>query len=147
MIIETKDSKGNVNGSLIPLWHVDSGIKVDQVYLTVISPRMSKGPHLHKRRRGLFVCIAGSVDVVMRDGDQSFGARTYSTVTLTPGDAPLEIPAGTAAAIYNTGGTEALVLNMPSPPWRADEPDDYEVTDWPSEIDVMTVLIRTTCAA
>ncbi len=42
----------------------------------------------------------------------------------------VEIPAGIAAAIYNDGDEEALVLNMPSPAWSKEEPDEWPVEGW-----------------
>ncbi len=40
------------------------------------------------------------------------------------------VPAGCAAAIYNDGPEEALVLNLPSPAWSAAEPDEWPVENW-----------------
>lgn len=37
---------------------------------------------------------------------------------------------GKAAAIYNDEGKEALVLNLPSPAWSKDAPDDWVVVGW-----------------
>lgn len=122
--IETLDIHGESNGWLLPIWHVDSGVKVEQVYLTVVNPGCFKGPHLHLKRRGLLSCIRGVVTVVTRLGQE------YHEQLLCAGVDAFEIPPGVAAAIYNTGDEEAFVLNMPSPPWRKDEPDEHKVKDW-----------------
>jgi len=124
-VIKTYDATGEQNGSLIPIWHVDSGVAIDQVYLTTILPWRVKGPHLHLKRRGLFCCIRGEVIVVVRGSDGS-----YATHKMKPGDPPFLVPPGVPAALYNALYVEALVLNMPSPPWREDDKDEHEVKDW-----------------
>lgn len=125
--IETKDANGKPNGFLIPIWHVDQGLKIEQVYLTTVAPFTQKGPHLHLRRRGLFTCIRGNVMVVWRfDGK-------YRESELTVGDR-LEIQPGIPAAFYNLNSEEAYLLNMPSPPWRVDDQDEHPVMDWTYEL-------------
>lgn len=124
--IETKDADGKPNGFLIPIWHVDQGPKIDQVYLTTILPGSQKGPHLHHVRRGLFTCIKGTPLAVWRfDG-------SYREVQMREGS-QFEVQPGIPVAFYNFGPGEAYLLNMPSPPWRADEPDENPVSDWTYE--------------
>ena len=122
--IKTLGKDGKQNGVLIPLWHVDTGPRIDQVYLTTVMPWSMKGPHLHKVRRGLFCCVRGEAIAVVRLGGE------YKTFSLKPGDPALEIPPGVPVALYNPSGIEALVLNMPSPPWRVGEEDEWPVEDW-----------------
>jgi len=55
----TKDTSGNPNGYLVPVYNVHDhffphGQEPQQVYLTVIGPRQVKGPHLHFIRTGCF---------------------------------------------------------------------------------------------
>lgn len=128
--IATKDAAGNPTGWLLPIWHADNGPPIDQVYLTVVAPGAVKGPHLHMNRRGLFCCIRGSVRVVMRNP-----AGQYVVVDLgdREGFPAIEVPPGTPAAIYNIGRGDAYVLNMPSPPWRSDDQDEWPVENWEYE--------------
>jgi dTDP-4-dehydrorhamnose 3,5-epimerase-like enzyme len=125
-MIPTKDIHGNSNGWLLPLWHVDSGEKIDQVYLTVVNSGAVKGPHLHTVRCGRFICIKGNVLIVMREGD---GYREQATGDRC-GFATVRVPPGIPAAIYNLGTDEAYVINMPTPPWRDEDRDEYPVPDW-----------------
>lgn len=127
-VIKTYDASGVPNGIVIPLWHTDTGPRIDQVYLTTINRDGMKGPHLHMKRRGLFFCIRGVVLVVQRW--RHHGTDVYRTSELSPGSLPQQVMPGTPAALYNIGLEEALVLNMPSPPWRVGEEDEHEVTDW-----------------
>lgn len=127
-VIKTYGEDGKQNGTLIPLWHVDKGPKIDQVYLTTVLPGCMKGPHLHLKRRGLFFCVRGEIIVVRRW--YQHGSNEYEATTLTPGSPPAEVREGIPAAIYNFSTEEALVLNMPSPPWRENDIDEHEVKDW-----------------
>jgi mannose-6-phosphate isomerase-like protein (cupin superfamily) len=124
MKIPTKDTEGRPNGWLMPIWNaLDSPhLRPDQVYVTAIAPHARKGPHLHMRRRGYFTVLTGEITISC---PQSFG-----TVTCKPGWPPVFVAAGNSCALYNYGDTEALVLNMPSPAWSAENPDDHPVTDW-----------------
>lgn len=130
--IETKDAQGKPNGFLLPLWHVDQGRKIDQVYLTTILPGCQKGPHLHMKRSGLFTCIRGRVTVVRRAP-----CGHYHRCELKQGDS-IGVDPGIATALYNTGSEEAWLLNMPSPPWRADDTDDHPVEDWTYEMEAVS---------
>ena len=121
--LSTRDAQGNPNGWLLTCWHIDDGPQIDQVYLTVIAPGAVKGPHLHHRRRGLFTLIKGTARIVQRI------AGAYVATEMVVGSR-LEVAPGIPAALYNTGQDEAFLLNMPSPPWRASEPDEWPVEDW-----------------
>ena len=71
--IPTKDGAGEPNGWLIPVWSAANPLpdayRPDQVYVTAIAPRATKGPHLHKVRTGLFTCIAGEAYLIARPSD------------------------------------------------------------------------------
>lgn len=125
--IETKDGLGRPNGWLIPIWHVDNGPRIEQVYLTTILPGCQKGPHLHMKRSGLFTCIRGHVTVVRR----TRGGH-YHQCELSQGDS-IGVDPGIATALYNSGREEVWLLNMPSPAWRADDQDEHPVEDWTFE--------------
>ena len=123
--IDTKDAAGNFNGWLVPIWRADSGEAVSQVYLTVVLPGCTKGPHLHLKRTGRFTCIGGRAQVLMRNGHGYEGA-----ILSEANPAALIIPPGTAAEIRCLGERPAYMLNMPDPAWTADEPDEWPVEDW-----------------
>lgn len=122
--IETKDANGKYNGWLATLWHVDQGPKIEQVYITAVAPGCMKGPHRHERRRGLFYLISGSGCIVMRDWSGKYWRRDTEHLH------GFIVPPGYACALYNTGDVDAIFLNMPSPPWRENEPDDHPVEGW-----------------
>ena len=127
MRILTKDANGKENGWVLPIWNCrEVEYRPDQVYLTAIAPGCSKGPHLHKIRTGYFACVSGRVHAILRRGDQ------YETYRLGLYNAhePLRVPPGVACELRNVGAEEAILINMPSPSWSADEPDEWTVEDW-----------------
>jgi len=124
--IPTKDKSGEPNGYLIPLWSVNEApwLRPDQVYVTVVDPGKSKGPHLHMKRRGFFHCISGQVAFILRvDG-------YYVRYEASPNNGPVIVPPGTPCEIRNVGPSPAFVVNMPSPAWAKDDQDDWPVDDW-----------------
>lgn len=127
--IQTRDERGRVNGFLVPLFNVYDGRVApaqypEQVYLTVVKPGRTKGPHLHHKRWGLFACIKGDVRIVLRTEGHyvSYASGEYS------GFAVVQVPPGIPAAIQNVGSCDAYVLNMPTPAWRIDDQDEHPVS-------------------
>ena len=122
----TKDSEGQPNGYLVPLYNIHDGFfppgkEPQQVYLTVIAPRQIKGPHLHFIRTGCFTCIKGNARFVLKTAQgyevvYSGEAHEYRTVI---------VPTGVPAALQNLGEDEAFVLNMPNPAWTPDMNDEH----------------------
>jgi len=125
--IPTKDQDGKPNGYVLPIWNnTTDTYQPHQLYLTTINVGCAKGPHLHMRRAGRFVCIRGDIVVV---------TRTLHTYTeQRSGDAAgyhiIDVPPGMACLLVNVGLSEALVLNTPNPAWRPDDQDDVPVIGW-----------------
>ena len=40
------------------------------------------------------------------------------------------VPTDIAACLYNDGDGDAMVLNLPSPAWSKDQPDEWPVEGW-----------------
>ena len=122
----TKDADGSANGYLVPIYNIHDkffapGREPQQVYLTVIAPSKSKGPHLHYIRTGFFTCIKGNVKVVVKTDDgfqEYFSGESHDYQSI-------EIPTGIPALLINTGSEDALVLNMPNPAWTPDMQDEH----------------------
>ncbi|MDD5596477.1 MAG: WxcM-like domain-containing protein [Victivallaceae bacterium] len=135
IITQTFDKQKN--GFLIPIFNIhdnfiDPAHMPKQVYLTVVSPKMVKGPHLHKKRRGLFSCIRGNIKVVVQINgkyEEYFSGENYNF-------ASIEVPAGVPAALQNIGDIDAYVLNMPSPAWHIDDQDEHPVDNWNYEFNL-----------
>ncbi len=124
--IETKDSSGNINGYLIPIYNIHEGFheqnkEPQQVYLTVVNKGTIKGPHLHHIRTGFFTCIKGNVKIVTKeDGNyrEYFSGEDHNYLSVI-------INSGTPAVIQNIGNEDAFVLNMPSPAWTPTMNDEF----------------------
>ncbi len=136
--IETKDTSGNVNGWLLPIWNAleEPELRPQQVYATTITPHMRKGPHLHMKRRGYFACVKGSAVIAIRLAPDS-----YVMSKIGPGDEPVFVPATYPCALYNYGCEEAILINLTSPAWSEDEPDEHPVTGW-EDPDEWTQMIK-----
>jgi dTDP-4-dehydrorhamnose 3,5-epimerase-like enzyme len=129
--ILTKNIDGVNNGYLVPIYNehespIAPAQSPRQVYLTVVSPGMTKGPHLHMQRWGLFTCIKGNIKIIIKtpQGYENYFSgedHEYSSI---------QVPAGWAAALKNEGSKDAFILNMPSPAWTPSNPDDHPVESW-----------------
>src|SRR5690349_8962239 len=95
----------------------------EQVYVTTVYPNMSKGPHLHKTRSGLFCCIRGNVKIVLKIGEhyEVFHSGEAHNYRLVP------VPPGTPSMIISDSFKESFVINMPNPAWSKDDPDEWPV--------------------
>lgn len=126
MIIPTKDQQGNPNGYLQLLWNANEqpDMRPDQVYLTVIAPGCCKGPHLHHKRRGWFHVIKGQVSILV--GDDS-GPLEYICTRSSQG---VLVESGKPACLYNVGQGEAWIINMPSPAYDPNDPDEHVPENW-----------------
>lgn len=128
--IPTKAVDGASNGWVLPIWNERyDDWRPAQIYVTAIAPGARKGPHLHAKRCGRFMCIRGTVRVRIRELDGSYTNHYLCE------DTPriVSVDPGTPAELINAAATEALVLNMPSPAWHADDKDDWPVEGWESE--------------
>lgn len=124
----TKNRFGKPNGFLIPIFNIHDGFipsehLPQQVYLTVCEVGEVKGPHLHRKRRGFFTCIRGDVKIVAKTEDgyeEYFSGEHHEFATI-------EVPPGIPSALQNIGDEAAYILNTPSPAWRVDDQDEYEI--------------------
>lgn len=122
----TRDNNNKPNGFLVPIYNIHDGfflpgLEPQQVYLTVIAPRETKGPHLHFIRTGCFTCIKGNTRIVLKTPD---GYQTYFSGEEHEFRSVM-IPAGVAAALQNLGDEDAYVLNMPNPAWTPAMNDEH----------------------
>ena len=100
--------------------------------MTVVDPGCQKGPHLHQVRRGRFTCIKGNVEIITRRCEDTTGNCLYAREWTGEdhGYVTVHVPSGVAAEIINHGDEPAYVLNMPTPAWRPDSRDEWEVMSW-----------------
>ncbi len=127
--VTTYAPDGTPNGYLVPIYNVHDRMpsgesaraEPQQVYCTAIAPFAIKGPHLHHIRTGRFTCLQGNLRLVAKTAtgyDEYFSGQDHDYLTV-------EVPPGVAVALQNLGGSDALVLNMPSPAWTPDMNDEH----------------------
>lgn len=126
---KTNDDAGIENGDITLIFNEVAPIGVlrghipQQAYLTTVLPRSKKGPHLHKKRQGLFICVAGEVTVVVREAQTSGLVKFVLDQSDSFG---LLVPPGTAALLVNFSTEEvAGILNLPCPARDPSDPDDH----------------------
>jgi hypothetical protein len=120
--IMTKGNDGRPNGYVLPL--------TEAMYMTVVLPGTAKGPHLHMRRAGSFLCVHGNAELVIRDPD---GEYAHVFIGELFGAGPVDVPPGYACQIRCVGDGLAKLLNVPTPAWSADDPDENPVGKWSPE--------------
>lgn len=103
--------------------------KFGQVYLTVAYPGVVKGWHYHKVQTDHFVCIKGMLKVVLyddRDGSPTKGeVSEFFMGERNP--ILLVIPNGVLHGMKGIGTEAAYLINVPTEPYRYDDPDEFRV--------------------
>lgn len=103
----TYDLEGKENGFLIELLKENDKTVV---YLSAASVGGFKGYHLHKIRAARYVCLKGTMKIILYVN----GVREEHV--LTPGK-KLTIPKNTPTGLQNIGTEEAWLINFPDPPY------------------------------
>ncbi|HEY3022486.1 MAG TPA: dTDP-4-dehydrorhamnose 3,5-epimerase family protein [Actinomycetota bacterium] len=113
----------------------DQGFRAfGQVYLTTTYPGVVKAWHLHKVQEDNFSCVRGMVKLVLYDGRD--GSSTKGNVKeYFIGDwnqLLVRVPAGVHHGWKCISVDEALVVNVPTMPYKYEAPDEYR-EPWDSE--------------
>lgn len=110
-VVKTRDLKGGINGSIIELYK--DGEKTI-AYITTIMPGTFKGFHLHRVRKGQYVCIKGRVKITLyKPGTKKHGKHILDAKK----PQRLFIPVDVAAGIESIGDQEAWIINYTDPPY------------------------------
>lgn len=100
-----------------------------QVYLTTAYPGVVKAWHYHKKQTDNFVCVAGTMKVVLYDARD--GSATHGEVNeFFLGDynpIRLRIPKGVYHGFKCVGEREAMIINVPTELYNYAEPDEFRV--------------------
>ena len=121
--VKTKDkTKGAVNGLIIPIWKdYDPMPKMKPrfVYFFTCAAFSEKGPHLHKKRRGLLTLLEGKALFIYQAG------KNFKKIVLDSSKEAImvDIPKGVGYLIKNPYSKEAKFVNICDYPWR---PNDNE---------------------
>jgi dTDP-4-dehydrorhamnose 3,5-epimerase len=104
-------------------------LPVAQIYMTTNYPGVVKAWHYHKKQADHFTCLHGMVKLVLYDPRK--GSRTRGTINeffIGPHNPLLvRIPAGVYHGFKSIDVRESIMLNIPTEPYRPDEPDEYRL--------------------
>ena len=120
-----------------------------QVYMTGCKRGVVKGWHYHKEQTDNFVCVLGRALVVLydpRDGSPTKGQVEEYYLEAPPATAHkpilLQIPTYVFHGFTASGCEEARIINVPTLPYRYDQPDEFRFPwnsrdipyQWPEEV-------------
>lgn len=105
--VTTYDAAGKENGWLMELFK--DGDKT-VAYLSAALPGAFKGYHLHRVRAARYVCLKGTMKIIL------YIKGEWEEHILTPGK-KLIIPKEIATGLQNIGDEEAWLVNWPDPPY------------------------------
>jgi len=103
--------------------------KFGQVYVSATYPGVVKAWHYHRQQVDYFACVAGMVKLVLldtRDDSPSKGAvNEFFLGAQNP--TLVRVPNLVYHGWKNIGSEVSLVVNVPSEPYRYDDPDEFRV--------------------
>ena len=107
----------------------DIFIKFGQAYVTTAYPGVVKGWHYHKIQVDNFVPIKGMFKVVLYDDREGSSTRGQVNEFFIGVHNPLllQIPVLVLHGFKAIGTAEAIMLNLPTEPYRHEAPDEYRV--------------------
>jgi dTDP-4-dehydrorhamnose 3,5-epimerase len=104
-------------------------IKFGQAYITTAYPGVVKGWHYHQVQIDNFVGLQGMLKVVLYDDREDSPTRGEVNEFFLGVHNPvlLQIPRLVLHGFKAIGTQEAILLNLPTEPYRHDAPDEYRV--------------------
>lgn len=112
--VTTYDLSKEENGFLIELFKSHDGKKTE-VYLTCAKPGAFKGYHEHNVRGSRYVCIKGSMKIILYVN----GVREEHILTSNP-PMRLFIPPHVPTGLENISDEDAWLINYPDPAYDPD---------------------------
>ena len=110
--------------------------KFGQAYLTVVYPGVVKGWHWHKVQIDHFCVVKGMAKVALYDRREGSPTRGEVNEFYLGEKNPivLVIPNGVLHGMKGVGVEPALLLNIPTEPYRYAEPDEFRVPPHDNDI-------------
>ncbi len=107
----------------------DLFIKFGQAYITTAYPGVIKGWHYHKIQVDNFIGVKGMFKVVLYDSREGSPTRGEVNEFFLGVHNPtlLQIPRLVLHGFKAIGTEEAIMLNLPTEPYRYDAPDEFRV--------------------
>jgi dTDP-4-dehydrorhamnose 3,5-epimerase len=100
-----------------------------QVYITTAYPGVVKAWHYHKLQTDNLCTLVGTVQIALYDAREGSPTRGEIAVFHTGVHNPIlvQVPPLVYHGFKNVGLEEAVILNVPTEPYRYDQPDEYRV--------------------
>lgn len=110
--------------------------KFGQAYITTAYPGVVKGWHYHKVQVDHFIAVKGMFKVVLYDDRPDSPTRGEVNEFFMGPHNPvlLQIPTHVLHGFKAIGTEEAIMLNIPTEPYRYKEPDEFRVDPHSAEI-------------
>ena len=125
-------------GRLFEILRRDDSIfsKFGQVYCTTVGEGVVKGWHYHKKQVDNFVCVSGMIKLVAYDSRRGSSTKGLINEFFIGTHNPLlvQIPAGVYHGFKGVSHPEAIVINVPTEPYRHVRPDEYRLAAHSGEI-------------
>jgi dTDP-4-dehydrorhamnose 3,5-epimerase len=119
-------------GWLMEILRADDGeffSKFGQVYVSATYPGVVKAWHYHKLQLDTFACVSGMVKLVLvdtrADSPTSGAVNEFVIGALNP--TLVQVPKLVYHGWKCIGSEVALVVNVPTEPYKYDEPDEYRL--------------------
>jgi len=118
-------------GRVMEIFRCDDDLfkKFGQVYITTAYPHVVKAWHYHKKQTDNFTVIKGMMKVVLYDPRKD--SPTYGLVNeIFMGEHNpilVQIPPFVYHGFKTISEEEAIMVNIPTEPYRREEPDEYRL--------------------
>jgi dTDP-4-dehydrorhamnose 3,5-epimerase len=122
------DDRGEVTEIFSPAWGVCPDPLV-YVYQSIIRPHKAKGWVVHHEQHDRLFVSLGFLKIVLYDArpESTSHGLVQELHVSERNRALLVIPPGVFHAILNVGDVDAVFVNMPTRPYRHDNPDKYRL--------------------
>ena len=110
--------------------------KFGQVYLSVVYPGVVKGWHYHRKQTDHFVFVKGMAKVVLYDNREGSKTRGEVNEFFMGEQNPilLVIPPFVLHGMKGIGTEPAMLVNVPTEPYRYDQPDEHRIDPHSNDI-------------
>jgi dTDP-4-dehydrorhamnose 3,5-epimerase len=125
-------------GRLMEILRLDEDIfsRFGQVYMTTTYPQVVKAWHFHKRQDDFITCVKGMLKLVLYDDREGSPTRGEVNEFFIGDHKPtlVKVPKMVYHGWKCIGQEEAIVINVPTEPYRASDPDEYRIDPHVNEI-------------
>ena len=125
-------------GRLMEIFRIDDDLfeKFGQVYMTTVNPGVVKAWHYHKIQTDNFAAVKGMLKLALYDSREDSPTKGEVQEIFLGEHNPVlvHIPPGVYHGFKGIGADETIVINCPTEPYNAEEPDEYRLPAHTDEI-------------